>query len=131
MQQLVTQLHAVNYGYPLAIGQLLDGPRRNSAIRQLRSRRQLRDSLVNTLVSRKAKVPVAAAAYVPTSLPRTNATAARLVQDLEARLAPFVGLWLAAVTTGPERTRALDQLAVTIATARRWGAPLRTWPGWA
>ncbi len=80
-------------------------------------------------MSRKAKVPVAAAAYVPTSFPRTDATAARLVQDLEVRLAPFVGLWLAAVSTVPERTRALDKLAVTIATARRWGAPLATLAG--
>lgn len=130
MQVLVRQLHAVNYGYPMAIGQLADGPRRNAAIRQLRSRRVLRDALVATLQSRRAEIPVAEAAYVPTVQPRSHATAARLVQDMETRLAPFVGLWLAAAPNPAERGRAFDTLATTVATARSWGAPLRTWPGW-
>ncbi len=130
MQRLVEQLHAANFGYPMAIGQLADGGRRNAAIRQLRHRRDLRDALVGRLQARKAEIPIAEPAYVPSVYPRTNATAGQLVQDMESRLAPFVGLWLAAVSTAPDRTRAFDELSTTVANALRWGSPLPRWPGW-
>ena len=130
MQQLVQQLHALNYGYPMAIGQLTAGPRRDAAIRRLHSLRGLRDGLVSTLLTRRAEVPIAEPAYVPTVFPRTDATASRLVQDLEVRLTPFLGLWLAAGPTPADRSRAFDALSLTVAAATSWGAPLRTWPGW-
>ena len=130
MQQLVRQLHAINYGYPMAIGQLTAGPRRDAAVRRLQNLRALRDGLVSTLLTRRAEVPIAEPAYVPTVFPRTDATASRLVQDLEVRLTPFLGLWLAAGPTPVDRGRAFDALSLNVAAATSWGAPLRTWPGW-
>ncbi|MDN5804815.1 MAG: ferritin-like domain-containing protein, partial [Microlunatus sp.] len=98
-QQLVRQLHAVVYGYQLALGRLT-GRRRDAAAEELTRHRLLRDRLTGRLIDRKADVPVAAAAYVPSTVPRNAATAAKLVRQLETALAPFCGLWLAAAGTG-------------------------------
>lgn len=129
-QQLVAQLHAIVYGYQLALGRLT-GSRRETATAELRRHRILRDRLTARLLNRKADVPVADAAYVPTTNPRNAATAATLVRQMETALLPFLGLWLAAAGTPAERAEAQGQLTRTAGVARGWGAAAAAWPGWA
>lgn len=128
-QEMVRQLHAIIYGYQLALGRLT-GRRRDSAAAELKRHRMLRDRLTARLRDRKAEVPVAEAAYVPRINPRNASTAGRLLGQMETALTPFCGLWLAAAETPPERTEALAQLGRTGAVARRWGASQPAWPGW-
>jgi hypothetical protein len=128
-QEMVRQLHAIVYGYQLALGRLT-GTRRDTAAGELRRHRILRDRLTARLLNRKAEVPVAAAAYVPSTNPRNAATAAKLIRQMETALVPFCGLWLAASAAPAERTEALDQVGRTLGVARRWNASLPAWPGW-
>ena len=128
-QEMVRQLHAIVYGYQLALGRLT-GVRRDAAAGELRRRRILRDRLIATLLNRKAEVPAAEAAYVPSTNPRNAATAVKLIRQMETALVPFCGLWLAAAATPAERTEAQDQVGRTTAVARQWGASLPAWPGW-
>lgn len=129
-QEVVRQLHALIYGYQLALGRL-KGARRDAADAELRRHRILRDRLTTRLLNRKADVPVAKAAYVPSTNPRNAATAAKLIRQMETGFQPFCGLWLAAATTPAERAKALNELARTVTVARQWGASLSAWPGWA
>ncbi len=129
-QEMVRQLHAIVYGYQLALGRLT-GARRDTAAAELRRHRILRDRLTARLLNRKAEVPVADAAYVPSTNPRNAATAAKLIRQMETALVPFCGLWLAAATAPAERTEALYQVGRTLGVARQWGATLPSWPGWA
>lgn len=129
-QEMVRQLHALIYGYQLALGRL-KGSRRDAAEAELRRHRVLRDRLTTRLLNRAAEVPVAKAAYVPSTNPRNAATAAKLIRQMETGFQPFCGLWLAAGTAPAERTEALNQLGRTTTVARQWGASLTTWPGWA
>ncbi|MFT4164271.1 MAG: DUF4439 domain-containing protein [Microlunatus sp.] len=129
-QEVVRQLHALIYGYQLALGRL-KGARRDAAQTELRRHRVLRDRLATRLLNTKADVPVAKAAYVPSTNPRNATTAAKLIRQIETSFQPFCGLWLAAAATPAERTEALDQLGHTTTVARQWGAALSTWPGWA
>lgn len=128
-QEMVRQLHAVIYGYQLALGRLT-GARRDTAAAELRRHRVLRDRLTARLLNRKAEVPIADAAYVPSTNPRNATTATKLIRQMETALVPFCGLWLAAATAPAERTEALDQVGRTLGVARRWGASLPAWPGW-
>jgi len=127
-QTLVAQLHAVVYGYQLALGQLTGRPaaRARSGLRDVHG---LRDSLVAALTARSAPVPVAEPAYVPSPEVRDAATATELLRRIETALLPFCGIWLAAAgpADGPEALAALSD------TARRgagWGARPGVWPGW-
>ena len=128
-QEMVRQLHAIIYGYQLALGRLT-GDRRDTATAELRRHRILRDRLTARLLNRKAEVPVADAAYVPSTNPRNATTAAKLIRQMETALVPFCGLWLAAAAAPTERTEALDQVGRTQGVARQWGASLPAWPGW-
>jgi len=128
-QEMVRQLHAIVYGYQLALGRLT-GARRDAAAAELQRHRILRDRLTARLLNRKAEVPVAAAAYVPSTNPRNAATAAKLIRQMETALVPFCGLWLAASAAPAERIEALDQLGRTLWVARQWNASLPAWPGW-
>lgn len=131
LQSMVRQLHAIVYGYQLALGRLTatsaDGRR---ALASLKDHRRLRDDLIAALVARSASVPAAAGAYVPTVDPTTAGRAARLIRSMETALQPFCGLWLASATKPADRTLALDTLATTAKTARAWNTPLPIWPGW-
>lgn len=129
-QEVIRQLHALIYGYQLALGRL-KGARRDAAQTELRRHRILRDRLTTRLLNRKAEVPIAKAAYVPSTNPRNATTAAKLIRQMETGFQPFCGLWLAAAATPAERTEALNQLGRTTTVARQWGAALSTWPGWA
>jgi hypothetical protein len=131
VQELVRQLHAIVYGYQLAIGKLkVLSKQRPKAERELLAQRVFRDGLIVWLGKHSAEVPVAEPAYVPSVVPRDPATAGRLITRMQTALQPFCGLWLAASTTQPDRQRALSALTTAVQTARSWGAPLAAWPGW-
>lgn len=129
-QEVVRQLHALIYGYQLALGRL-KGARRDTAEAELRRHRALRDRLTTRLLNREAEVPVARAAYVPSTNPRNATTAGKLIRQMETGFQPFCGLWLAAAATPVERKEALNQLGRATTVARQWGAALSSWPGWA
>jgi len=130
-QQLVEQLHAVVYGYQLAVGRLrYTSAARRRAVGELAATRRLLDTQIAFLLSRRADVPAAEPAYVPDPPTRSAGDATRLVRAMQSRLEPFVGLTLAAAGSTASRTAALTLLRSTSRTARTWGAPLQTWPGW-
>ncbi|WP_204913039.1 DUF4439 domain-containing protein [Microlunatus spumicola] len=130
-QELVAQLHAVVFGYQLAIGKLkfTSGARRR-AVSELAATRRLLDTRIAFLLGRKAEVPAAEPAYAPASPVRSAGDASRLVRGMQARLEPYVGLVLAAAGDAGARREALTLLTSTSRTARAWGAPLQAWPGW-
>ena len=130
-QQLVAQLHAVVFGYQLAIGKLkyASGARKR-AVSELAATRRLLDTQIAFLLSRKADVPPAEPAYAPASAVRSAGDAAQLVRGMRTRLEPYAGLTLAAAGTVKARKQALTLLSSTSRTARSWGAPLQVWPGW-
>jgi hypothetical protein len=131
VQELVRQLHAIVYGYQLAIGKMkvLSGTR-PKAERELLAERIFRDRLIAWLRKRSAEVPAAEPAYVPSVVPRSPATAGRLIMRMQTALQPFCGLWLAAAASQADRQLALTALGSAGKTARSWGAPLNAWPGW-
>lgn len=128
---MVTSLHALVYGYQLALGRLRVGSgAHDRAAAGLRQRRALLHRLSDVLVETGAEVPVAAPAYQPAPEPVDARTAGLLIQRMESALMPFCGLWLAAAARATDRTLALDTLTATAATAEAWGAPLLAWPGY-
>lgn len=129
LQQLVAQLHAMVYGYQLAIGRLPVLSRRHArAVRELRAHRIVRDRYIAWLTRRSADVPAAEPAYEPSTVPRDAATSSMLIRQMHTAFQPFCGLWLAAAGDA-DRQAALTQLATTTNLARSWGAPLQAWPG--
>jgi hypothetical protein len=131
VQELVRQLHAVVYGYQLAIGKFkVLSTQRRKAERELLAHRVFRDRLIAWLRRHSADVPAPEPAYVPSVVPRNPATAGRLIMSMQIALQPFCGLWLAASATQPDRQQALTALTTAMKTARSWGAPLQAWPGW-
>ena len=130
VQELVRQLHAIVYGYQLAIGKFkVLSKQRAKAQRELLAQRVFRDHLIAWLRKRSADVPAAAPAYVPSVVPRNPATAGKLIMRMQIALQPFCGLWLAAASTQPDRQQALTALNKAMTTARSWRAPLAAWPG--
>lgn len=128
---LVAQLHALVYGYQLALGKLpVASKQHQRALAELSSARVLRDQLIAIVDGRHAKVPVPEPAYVPAVRVHDAASAARSIMLMRSALLPYCGLFLAAADSGGDRNLAFDTLAAAAATARSWGAPLRTWPGW-
>jgi hypothetical protein len=131
VQEMVRQLHAMVYGYQLAIGKLkVLSKTRPRAERELLSTRVFRDRLIAWLRKRSAEVPAAEPAYVPSVVPRNAATAGKLIMRMHTALQPFCGLWLAAAASQADRTHALNALGSEVKIARSWGAPLGAWPGW-
>jgi hypothetical protein len=128
---LVAQLHALVYGYQLALGKLpVLSKRHQRALAELSSARSLRDRLIAILDGRKVEVPVPEPAYVPAVRVQDAASAARSILLMRSALLPYCGLFLAAADSTADRTLAFDTLAGAASVARTWGAPLRTWPGW-
>jgi Domain of unknown function (DUF4439) len=131
VQELVRQLHAMVYGYQLAIGKMkLLSTARTRAEHELLAERIFRDRLIAWLRKRSAEVPAAEPAYVPSVVPRNATTASRLIMRMQTALQPFCGLWLAAAPSQADREQALGALGSAVKTARSWGAPLDAWPGW-
>lgn len=131
-QEMVRQLHAIIWGYQLAIGKLpVLNKRRPRALARLLAHRVLRDRLIAGLVKNEVDVPAAEAAYAPSVTPTDTASASKLIRAMETALQPFCGLWLAAAGTDGDRELALTTLRTTSRVARSWGAGVRGWPGWA
>ena len=131
IQELVRQLHAVVYGYQLAIGKMkVLSKQRTKAEQELLNHRIFRDRLIAWLRRRSAEVPAAEPAYVPPVVPRNQATAEKLIMQMQTALQAFCGLWLAAAASRADRQQALSALSGAVKTARSWGAPLAAWPGW-
>jgi hypothetical protein len=131
VSELVRQLHAIVYGYQLAIGKFkVLSRQRSNAERELLVQRIFRDRLIAWLRKHDADVPAAAPAYVPSVVPRNPATAGKLIMRMQTALEPFCGLWLAAAASQPDRQQALTALTNAMKTARSWGAPLAAWPGY-
>jgi hypothetical protein len=130
VQDLVAQLHALIYGYQLAIGQLpVLSKRHQRAVAELLQQRILRDRLITILTRRGAAVPVAKPAYVPAVRVHDPATAARSIKLMRSALLPYCGLFLAAANQA-DRTFAFDTLNGAAGIANAWGAALTAWPGW-
>lgn len=128
---LVASLHAVVWGYQLALGRLpVSGAAHDRAAAGLAGRRALQDRLVDQLLRAGVEVPPAAPAYDPDPEVRDADDAALLIRRMETRLLPFCGLWLAAAGRLGDRTLALDTLGSTLRSATTWGAPLPAWPGY-
>jgi hypothetical protein len=128
---LIAQLHALVYGYQLALGKLpVLSKRHQRALAELSSARSLRDRLIAILDSRKVEVPVPEPAYVPAARVHDAASAARSILLMRSALLPYCGLFLAAADSAANRTLAFDTLAGAASVARTWGAALPTWPGW-
>ncbi len=130
-QELVKQLHAVVYGYQLAIGTLPVGSKsHNRAVRELEQHRAIRDRQIAWLIRRSAEVPAAEPAYVPSVNPTNGRSAEKLIMKMLVALQPFCGLSIAAADDH-DRQRAFDLLATTAVRSHAWGAPLDAWPGYA
>ena len=128
---LVTSLHALVYGYQVALGRLRVGSSAHDrAAAGLRERRALLHRLSDALVEAGADVPPASPAYELDPRPTDTRTAGLLIRRMESALLPFCGLWLAAAADTADRTLALDTLSTSTATAASWGAPLLAWPGY-
>jgi hypothetical protein len=128
--ELVAQLHALVYGYQLAIGKLpVLGKRHARAVAELLRVRILRERLISILTRRSITVPVPQSAYVPSLRVHDAASAEKLIARMQSAMLPFCGLFVAAAT-GKDRQLAFDTLAATARTARSWGASISAWPGW-
>lgn len=131
VQSMVRQLHAIVYGYQIALGHLPQSTSQGRrALAALGAHRAMRDRLEQELVERSATVPAAAGAYVPSVAPTSRARSTRLIRHMEVALQPFCGLWVASATNRGDRALALTTLARTAGAAHAWGAPLSVWPGW-
>ena len=130
VQSLVAQLHALVYGYQLAIGRLpVASDRHDQAVAELLQHRVRRDRLIGWLTRRSADVPVAEPAYRPSVEPRDAASAAKLIRTMLVALQPFGAIWLAAAGDA-ERELAFTTFRTIVDLARGWNAPLQVWPGW-
>jgi hypothetical protein len=67
---------------------------RPKAERELLAERIFRDRLIAWLRKRSAEVPAAEPAYVPSVVPRSPATAGRLIMRMQTALQPFCGFGL-------------------------------------
>jgi hypothetical protein len=129
VQSLVAQLHALVYGYQLAIGRMpVAGNRDDQAVAELLQHRVRRDRMIGWLRRRGAEVPVPEPAYRPSVEVRDGATGSRLVRTMLVALQPFAAIWLASANDA-EREWALSFFLTTADLARGWGAPLPVWPG--
>lgn len=129
MQQALRQVHALVYGYQVAVG-VLPRPDSESAYEHLVRRRDLRDLLTRILRERGQAAPAAEPAYALPVEPRDRASAAELIWSMESRFAPFAGAWFATAVGADIRRRALRALEQTVETGIDWGGPLVVWPGW-
>lgn len=130
LQSVVRQLHALVYGYQVALGQLSESsPAGRRALAALAARRGLRDRLADILLSRSAAAPAAAGAYAPSPQPTTARMSQVLIQRMETAFEPFCGRWLASAARPEDRRLALEALAYTTAAAQDFGAAVKPWPG--
>ncbi|HET9646976.1 MAG TPA: DUF4439 domain-containing protein [Microlunatus sp.] len=131
IQAVVSQLHALIYGYQVAIGRLPVGSTSHGrALADLAERRALRDQLTAVLISRTATVPVAEPAYATPSKVRSAGAATALIAAMETAFVPFTGQWLASAAQPADQQLAWAGMRRAAALARGWGGPVGAWPGW-
>jgi hypothetical protein len=129
VQSLVAQLHALIYGYQLAIGRLPVASREHAqAEAELLQHRIRRDRLIGWLTRRSAEVPVPEPAYRPTVEPRDLRSSAKLIRAMLVALQPFGAIWVAAAGDA-DRESALTTFGAIVELARAWNAPVPIWPG--
>ncbi|NNG18732.1 DUF4439 domain-containing protein [Naumannella sp. ID2617S] len=128
-QQLLRQVHALVYGYQVAIASL-PRPEAQRATELLGARRTLRGDLTALIRGRGQTAPAAEAAYALSVQPRDAATARELLSRMELAFAPFAGAWVAAATDPDSRRKAQQVLEESVRVSLGWGAPLPIWPGW-
>jgi Domain of unknown function (DUF4439) len=129
VQSMVAQLHALVYGYQLAIGRMpvasSDDDRGVAELLQLRIRRE---QMIAWLRRRDVEVPVPAPAYRPSVEVRDGPSGIRLVRTMLVALQPFAAVWVASANDA-ERDWALSFFLTNATLARGWGAALPVWPG--
>jgi hypothetical protein len=131
-QQLLAQLHAIVWGYRVALAALdasSDQSARARATDDLRVRMRDRDRLGEWLAGRSAKAPAAEPAYALPIDPTSASRARSLIMIMESALLPFAGQWLAACDA-TARPAALAGLMSSGRSSVSCGGPPRTWPGW-
>lgn len=128
-QQALRQVHALVYGYQVAIP-WLPRPESQRAYDLLVRRRDVRDRLADTLRRRGLAAPAAEPAYALPRQPTDRSTARDLLWRMESAFTPFAGAWQAAATDSDNRSRALESLELSAVLCVEWGGPLLVWPGW-
>lgn len=127
-QELLAQLHAMVFGYQVALAPIPAkdaDPYRQRLAELLRDR----DELADLLRDLDAEVPAAAPEYDTGGRISDEAAAVKLVARMEHALLPHLGNWLAA-TAKEQRARATDWLVTGTVRAVRAGAAPVWWPGW-
>ncbi len=131
MRAAVQQLHAIIYGYQVAIAPFpLGSAGREQAGTALTEHERQRDQLIDALLARGASVPAAKPAYALPFQPHDAQHASRLIWRMELALQPFMGQWLSSGGSVADRARALHALAGAVLDCIGWGGPLVRWPGW-
>lgn len=128
-QQVVSQLHALIYGYQAALAPLR-GPDSATVTGLLQQYRALRDDLSIKLRDRGFAVPPAEAAYVLPQQPASKEMSFALLAQMEQAFQPFAGGWVASATEQETRERAMGVLESSIKNCLQFGGPLVAWPGW-
>ncbi|MBO0812153.1 MAG: DUF4439 domain-containing protein [Microlunatus sp.] len=127
LRDLLEQCYAIIFGYQAAIAELPDGQAAR-AIAGLAGYRDLRDQLIDRLGAGKQQLPAASAAYRLPVQPTNLTRAATLINLMEVRMLPYLGLWLA--TAGRDRTSALHTMITTARDALSWSPVIIVWPGY-
>ncbi len=131
MRAAVQQLHAIIYGYQVAIAPLaLGSSERDRAESALTQHERQRDQLIDDLLARGASVPAAKPAYALPFQPHDVQHASRMIWLMELALEPYLGQWLAGSGSADDRGPALDALIDAVRSCLDWGGPLVRWPGW-
>lgn len=127
-QALLAQLHAIVFGYQVALAPLAQEDPEVHVVR-LADLRHHRDVLATVLREQDAEVPVAEPEY-DTGGPVTTITAATtLIRRMEQALLPHLGNWVAAADAEHREAAAQWLVDGTIAGMRNDAPPVR-WPGW-
>ena len=127
-QALLTQVHAIVFGYQVALAPVpaQDG---QSWVARLEQHRVVRDQVAELLRDRGASVPAAEPEYETGDAADSVGAARDLVARMESALLPFTGAWVAACR-GADRRRAVGWLLTGARIAVSSGAAPRLWPGW-
>ena len=128
-QALLAQLHAIVFGYQVALTPL-SGDTAEPHRARLAELRQHRDVVATVLRDLDAEVPAAEPEYDTGGRITTDKAAVALVARMEHALLPHLGNWVAATEDGGHRRTAAGWLGSATADAVRAGATTSWWPGW-
>jgi len=125
---LLAQLHAIVFGYQVALAPL-DQQEAERPLARLADLRHHRDVLAAVLRDQDVEVPVAEPEYDTGGPVTTAAAATTLIGRMEQALLPHLGNWVAAADAEHRRVAAQWLVDGTVTALRNDAAPLR-WPGW-